>query len=515
MRVPSNGEEAFTPIPLEAGRVYKIVFTGKYRFRCRWHDEWADAAYRTDEYKNFKLRYPGVEVAGVGAVPDGLDSWTEDRANHSYSCLTEGGGRQVPIRIAPPQGAFYTTDHLNVDIELMPRGTPSVLARQQARIQAKAAAELAAEQQRVLQEQQAEAVRRLAEQQVRDQEQKQLRQAALAKRRQHRLELRRRVQELVAHVQHEANLLDPQYCDRLVHSRRDEILRQKAAWTSEYQLLLGQVELVALIQQAAPEVLVWYERRAEMLLLAEQLECAALDEAHVSLRSLVPITYRTLGEVEGIVGELFAHRAEFDQLRRDELVAGSTAETAGRLEEIVRLTAHNHELLRRYGIQAQTPEDAEERFRMLCPCEPAKTVYEQVEERLEAGETICAEIITARVKDLFVEQCVLVWQRRRALRAKDWAEQGRLDQRIASCRAEFARWLALLKRHGFPVENARKDPLDRLSPLGEGIVRLCRDKLHVQKLLKELGDTEAVEQVEALYAERQVELFHPPEDRYT
>src|SRR4029077_2734985 len=114
--------------------------TGTYTYHAGFLDDrQADAVFLTDDERNFKKRYGGIEINGQSANLDQLDSWTEDRASHTYSCLVEGTGGRIPLRVQPPK-PHYSDGFLSVKIELLPAVTPSVIARQQARTQAEAAA---------------------------------------------------------------------------------------------------------------------------------------------------------------------------------------------------------------------------------------------------------------------------------------------------------------------------------------------------------------------------------------
>src|SRR5262249_49688013 len=106
----------------------------------------ADAVYFSDRLGNFVNRYDGVIVDGLAAGSGLLHGWHEDRGAHEYSCLYEGNGSRLTVRIQQPPGATpgRCRGELLLKLELLPLDTPSIAAKQRAAAEAKAAAEAAA-----------------------------------------------------------------------------------------------------------------------------------------------------------------------------------------------------------------------------------------------------------------------------------------------------------------------------------------------------------------------------------
>jgi len=513
MKVSADGREAFTPEPLSGGRIYRLTFSGVVSYTISRffssEERQADAAFSTDERNNFKRRYRGIEVDGVTAQSGELDSWTEDRANHVYTCQIEGVGRHIPIRLEVPSDGYGSPyEHLRVDVELLPEDTPSILQRRvELRRQeteaerAKQEAEGVAEQQRQEQQRQQaeEAERRKAEQKA-EAEQKQ--RAA-------------KIFQLSLKVKAERNFLDSKFREHFVRAHHEQLVGPwKTEWTEEYAGLMANSELVKAIRVTSPEIIEWYERRIDMLVLAQRLAVAPPppeQDGWEILQSAVPITYRTLDKMESLVTELFTLRDECDGYKQLQARSGNACKYSAELNERLRVMAVNYEVLRRYGVDATTPEEAESQLRTLWPLEPVKTPYEQIEQRIYAGQRVGVDIICRRLKDLFAEDCILVWHRKRALRRRDMQLKDEVDQDISQARAECAKWLDFLRSQGVEVEfGPEKD-----ETLDQGVLGLFQQQQKIKAALTAADQPELIEALDANFAEAYARLFNHEDQSYT
>lgn len=483
VNVLPDGVEQFTS-PLLCGRVYKMTVTGVYYHQSWTEEAAADAAYQQDHpHGSFTVPYSGLEFKGFAGRY--LDPWEEDRHLHEYVRLIEGTGQRLAISLKPPKYCVGRRGQLQVYLEIQPIGTMTIFGRDEATAKAKKLAE--------------EKAKNAAEQQ----EKQRLQQEALTYRKE---TIQRRVSELAIRVDQERNFLDLAFCQQFVIKNQQQVLGQLGAlWKQEHQKLVVDQELTAAVRQQAPEVLTWFQQRVDMVVLAERLDTVPL-ATPASLQTVVPITDRTIANVENSVANLFALRDDYDK-KQHALVRGARG-SQQELQQVLRSMAFHYDLLRRYGISATTPEDAEKQFRILCPCEPIKTIYERLEERIVAGEKIGVDVMTERVKDLFAEQCILVAQRKHAMRKQDWDEQRGLDKRIENARAELARWMDFLRGQGHDVSLR---PVEQEQTLEQGIVGLIQQKVKVKEQLVQLGETEAAEAIEALYAEQAAKLFKSTE----
>jgi len=507
MTVPSSGREAFSPEPLEAGRVYRLTFTGTYILWIPNSSWWtpkyeADAIFHTDNHHNCKLRYQGVEVHGQRATEDGLDSWTEDRANHRYTCLVEGTGERVPVRVLLPRRA-YSYGNLSVEIELLPRGTPSVLARQKARVAEKAAQEKARREESDRQQAEAEravVLRNNEEKEKQAELQRQKLQAELAKRER---ELEAQVNDLKRMVHMENYLLEADYRDAYVKKYLKDILQTKVeAWAIDYHGVMANKELVKRLKTNAPVVIEWFEARLQMAQKAQRL--AVLPKP---LPAPVPITPHAVESIRELISELYRTQDARDSLQR------STADGPDHpaMASMSAAIKQGLEQLTRYGIVADSPEAAEQQAAALTAKPAVNNPYEEVREKLRAGESVGLDIVAERAKDLFREQCIIVAGRRQAIRRGQRDKQREFDERLARSRAEFAQWVDLLREQGFPIEFTHREQMETLE---EGIVRLCQEKLRIKEFLTQLGDEEGAEAAEALYAEKMASMFKGDDEDY-
>jgi hypothetical protein len=489
-KLRADGREVFTP-PLLAGRVYRLSFIGDYAYEdergslCS-----ADVAYRSDGNRNLTIPYHSLFIDDLPADDAEIENWTENRATKEYSCLFEGSGREIPIRL---HGPCRSDDWVVFRLELLPVDTPSVKVR--------------VEQRRHQRQNQALRDQLRAERRKRQADLEAAEQAEAAW--QETLRAAVRSQQHMVHANR--NIFDPQFREAFVRQYQREILQTwRPTWTSEYTDVMGHSQLVAALKQEAPEVLRWHEERLEMILLAERLSVIHPQIPGNAVAAPIPISARTIAQVEGLINELFRFRQEYDTSEQREAREGK--DWSAWRKTLLRMMGCNFEQLKRYGIYAQTAEDAEQKFLSLCPREPVKTVYEIQQEKIEEGQRVGVDILIERVKDLFREECILVVHRKNAIRSKRWSDQEEIDQRLAASRGEYAYWVDFLRLRGFPIELREREHEESLE---EGIVRLCQAKIRVKKLLEQLGDPDGVDAVEALYAEETAKLFKPNSESYT
>jgi len=520
MNVPADGKEQFTPL-LEVGRMYRLRAKGA--FMCcdggffGIGDHQADGAYYTDRLGNFTRAYHGLSIAGKSIK--NLDEWQEDRCAHEYQCVIDGLGARIPVMLLPEHG--YSYGSLLLSIEPLPIGTASPVQQREARKIAKRLAEEASEKAK----QQAEdAARRQQEQlnqqqaatlaQTRAAEALQTQQAQDARELQaQRAVINQQVRDLAIRIHHERNFLDPKFCEHFVNQHHAEVLGPlRAAWSKEYETLMAQHELVIALRQQAPQVLEWFEHRVDMIVVAEQL--AILPAGTSVVLTERRITARSIAAVEAAVNRLFELRDDIDRWREAEVLNGSTGSTARHhIQGALRVMEYQFEFLKSYGITADTPEQAEDSFFELCPFQPVLTVYEQLMQRLQAGEQISPDAVRSRLEDLFREEIILQAKRRRTIRTGRENIRDAMDARLSVLRQESTQLRDFLKSIGCSVEFA--DYREREESREDQFFKLLQEKQRVIEALQRQGDADTVEHVEALYAQEQAKLFGTDEENYT
>lgn len=491
MSVPPGGTEAFTPVPLLAGRVYRVTFTGTY---SRSGGGSADAIFYTDAQRNFTQRYTGVEVAGYAAGRGELDSWTENRADHRYSCLIEGTGDRCPIRIIGPKD-WKPYGQLIAEIELLPVGAPRVAARYQAAAAARA-----------LEAQKEEAAQKLAEQQ-------ELQRQLQAEQDRRQAEIQLKVHELSVRVHHDHNWLDPAFCEEYVKKHQHDIAQSRSKWMHEYQTLMADAELVGALRTKAPEVLDFYERRVDMIRFAERL--AVMPQGAVcSMAAFLRrrITSRTIGQVENAVSELFTLRDQIDRLREQQARKGFDGSSQELMEQQLRAMAFRFELLKAYGITADTPESAEEKFFELCPYQPVLTLYEQLAERIAKGEQVSPDAVRNRLEDLYREEIILQARRRWSVRRSRDEVRDDIDDRLTKVRREATELRDFMTSLGLVVSFPDYRQLEESRE--ERFYKLLKEKDNMQAALVAKGDSDAVENLEAFFAQELARLFEITPESY-
>ncbi len=508
MSLPPNGRECFTPVPLLYGRVYRFTFSGTYSYWSRRPGRWlsADARNHEDADGNLRVRYEGLEIDHS----TNLAGFVQDRPNNTYSCLVEGSSQKMALLLKNPT-RDTVTGRVEVNIELLPEGTLSPRAEIEA-----AAAE---EENRAAAEQEAQAAAaaaevlayRQAEERKHQEAQAKEREKARAKAAEHETALKARVLELKVMVHHNANLFDDAYLRRLVQLQQEDILGNKDKWMAEYEAISKDRELHQALEQNAPEVLDWFERRVELLRAAERLGVMPPEMA-LEFRPR-PITSRTLVSVEESITRLFELRAEVELLREQELVSGYSVVGYKRMQGLLKVMDYLFDLLKLYGIKAVTPEEAEEEFCRICPHQPVFTLYESLMTRIASGETVGPEAIRARLEDLFREEVILQAKRRRMVRVHRETVRDAIDERLSTIRQENTQLRDFLRSIGcsveFPDYRAREETRE------EQFFKLIAEKQKIIEILRTQGDEEGVEHVEALYAQEQARLFEADEGAYT
>lgn len=520
MKLPATGREVFTP-PLLPDRVYHVRVSGTYEF-WRFGGRKADALFYTDRRGNFSVRYDGLSVEGR-SVANGTFDASGDRYLHEYTFQVDGGGRRLPVQLNPPRGGD-SGGFLSLTIELLPPETLTLRARREGEARAKAEKEEAAarcrEQEAQLQAKasaEAEASRREEEAAAQAEARQQQQQEAAQKR---QALVRARVADLVLQVHAQRNLLDAEYRAHFIRQNRGEILTKLGPiWTNEYRQLMSHQDLVATLEQQAPQVLRWYEARLEMMVSAERLQVIPPDEPAV-LHGPLPLTPHAVPYLEYIVGELYRLRGDYLELRNDKGYERNAGPASEAVNHISGLTVFYLEQLKRYGIDVTTPEQAEEQFQHLRPPQPPALPppldwYQQFRERVLAGDEVVANGLLERLQNLHDEKRILSAQRRAAIRAGRLHHREAIDERLAEIRGEVANVHSFLKSAGIPVE--LKDPREpeKEESRRERFLKLYQEKQQIVGMLQTEGDEETIEHVEGLYAQEQAKLFDADEEHYT
>jgi hypothetical protein len=512
LAIEAKGREVFTP-RLLAGRVYRFTFTGYYEFWTHGiffndHTGWADALLHTDGSKNFVHQYNGLRVDGRRL---GGSASHDERHEHKYGFLVDGTDSRIPIQLVPPvvrgkQG--YAFGGLGVTIELLPVGTPSVEPQRRAAAEAKAKAE---EEARA-----AEAARQQLETEQRRLEEARLAaEAAAREAEQRRQEAEEKVRKLVLLAHRERNLFDAGFRYDYVRKHRKEILKTvRDQWASEYDELMLNEELVALLKEQAPQVLEWYESRHKIILLAERLAVSPALEGREGPLSLTP---SAIPHVEGLIRELIEWRDQQHNLYKQQ--AYQEKDLSDQLDPLARVSAFNYQQLKRYGICASTPEEAEDQFGKLCPKDVTPEVipdpYHELRQRLLAGDTAVGESLKERAQDLWREKKILAGQRRAALKNGQTQLREVIDRRLIAARQEAAELHGVLESAGIKVELKYPGDPEKQASRKEQFLQLHGEKEQIIEILRrEVASEETIEHVEALYAEAQAKIFDPG-DEYT
>ncbi|PWU11998.1 MAG: hypothetical protein C5B51_01595 [Terriglobia bacterium] len=497
LNIPAFGSGVFSEI-LEAGVVYKLVISGTYDYGFAgfrsFHGK-ADAVYGTDVQGRYCVPYDGLRLDGIGVRL--LDSWQEDRASHEYSCLYEGQAKRVTFSLKPPH-SYHSAGELEVRIVRQPAGTQTAVAREQAEEQKRQAAEEALRQA----EQQAKATRAAAEQAARFQAEHARVKAAL----------QAKVEALRRSVHQNRNLFDRDYRLNLVEQYQGKILTDwRAGWVREYNEIFADPPLVAALTSQAREVLDWHERRIDLILLAERLAITPPDVSVVLNERR--ITSRTLGQVQRAIGELFRLRDQIDSAAERLAIHGYDEDSRQQIKEARRGLSFYFDLLKAYGIAAQSPEQAEDKFFELCPFQPPLASYEQMMERIKAGKQVGPDAVKGKLEDLVREEIILQAKRRHAIRHGREQVRQALDKRLDVVRRDATFFRDFLTSIGVSVEFA--DFRQQEETREEQFIKLLQEKDNIKAALKERQEDETAEHVDALFAEELAKLFKADEASYT
>ena len=515
IELPPSGKEVFSPEPLITGdRLYRITFSGVYQY-CYSQTLWqlisgekmwfsADALYQQDTLGNLSCEYAGLTINGYGPKYIGSD-WERERATHRYSCLLYGLGQHISFRLLPPKHTEETRGAITVRLQLLPPGAHT--KADQAAHEKELAEQAAAARDRASRDEYQRQQQALVLHQQQEQERKAelLRQAALqAKER----ELERTVGELKRMVHINEHLFDKKFRDGYVRKHQQEIRQQLGqAWAADYEAVMGNRQLVEALQQQAPQVLKWHEARLSMYRQAEVLD--VLPEPVTRPRKPVPLTVQAENTIRENLSDIYRVRESRDHLERTALAPANSQQLAHYDAGV----AAGLRQLTRYGIVADSPERAEQQFQQLAANRPVKSAYEQIRDRILAGESSALDILAERLKDLFRHDCILVKQRRQAIRRKQWQQQYDADARLASSRAEIAQLLDLLRSRGFHVDLHQ---VEREVSREESVIGLMQEKQRVQSVFRDLGMDGEADSLDVYYANllQQVLSPGPDEDSY-
>lgn len=509
VQVIANAAEVFTPLPLEADRMYELSITGTYDYD--WFGFFgslikrmsADASYYQDQSGSFTQPYEGLLVNSKRLHE--LDSWKENRALHVYLALLEGEGAHVSMRLYCPRGRTeWRSGSIRVKLHRMPAGTQTTSAKEAAAEAAKQAARQEEEQKKEQDRRQAKAAAKRAEEQA---EEERI-QAEAAKR---RAELFKKVQALSIKVHQHRNWLDRKFCEEFVRQNQQRILESlKHIWEKEYQELVSDTGLFVAVRIHAPQVLDFYELRIDMVNFAERLAIMPL-QTPVELANR-RITARTIGNVERAISELFSLRDSIDVLRDLEARYGFNSSHRKHIQEGLRAMAFRLELLKTYGIAADTPEQADEIFLRLCPPQPILTFYEELMERIKAGEQISPDALKSHFEELHRQDVILQMKRRHLVRRGRDAQVEHIDEQLSAVRRQSTQLRDFLRSIGESVQIP--DYREREESREEQFLKMLAEEERMLAVLKQKGDGEGAEQLKALMAQERVKLFEAAEDTY-
>jgi hypothetical protein len=134
-------------------------------------------------------------------------------------------------------------------------------------------------------------------------------------------------------------------------------------------------------------------------------------------------------------------------------------------------------------------------------------------ERISAGETVSPDAVQNRLEDLFREEIILQAKRRRMIRYHKENVRDAIDDRLSVIRQESTGLRDFLKGIGCSVEFP--DYREREESREDAFFKLMEEKQKIITVLKQQGDEQGVEHVEALYAQEQARLFEAEDSSYT
>ena len=495
LEIPASGLEVFSSV-LSVGRVYELMFqgtcsmSGSRLFGGVFYFT-ADSAYSTDSVSNFSVPH-SLLLVDQRSIRE-LDHYQEDRALHEYRTRIEGCGKRVFFRLksSAPDKSFLT-----VVITPLPWGTIGPTAAKRAEADKLAREKAAAAQ------------------------------AAAAQARQHEEQLRLAAQasliaQMKRYVHLHRNFFDAEFRREYIWKSGPSLLSELGqAWTKEYNALFDNHELVAALKTAGPEVLEFHEHRLAMIAEAER---AAVIPVKIPAPPPPPpapappplpkrqITATTMGHVSNCIRQLFEFTEMYDRESQALALDKNQRAHEEKLARAIAGMAFCYKHLRLFGIDADTPETAEMQFFRLCP-PPAPTVYEELIRKLKKRKAVPPDALCERLEDLHREKIILQARRRASIRRDDDCERNKLDQRLAEVRVEATEIKAFLEAINVPVDFKDHNQREQELSLEEKLLRLRDGRKRVIDYLTAEGDEQAVEQVDALYAQEQAKLFGQDSD---
>ena len=241
------GDETFTTTALPRGRRYRIKITGTYG-SCE-----ADACYRRSG-GNFTERHTTLFLNGKSAG----EPYEEDRSTHTYFFPYVATGKKLSILLKERKHESRTS-YKPLRVVIIP-----LSAKEQAALEERAERDRE-EQEGLRRKQTAQEELLLKQQEENERRQEQ---------EERRAKLQPTIYDLTVRVQLEQNYLDADHRANLAKYKTEEILARKAEFGEEYGRIKSDPELVAMLEQQAPEVLDWLEARLEIIALAERAEVA-------------------------------------------------------------------------------------------------------------------------------------------------------------------------------------------------------------------------------------------------
>ena len=176
----------------------------------------------------------------------------------------------------------------------------------------------------------------------------------------------------------------------------------------------------------------WHERRMDVILLAERLAVSPPD--NFSLSGPRQLTARTMPQVQNAIDQLFRWRGTADSAAEQDAAERQPNKRRQSINNALRQMRFYFDLLRAYGITAEMLEQAEEQFHKLCPVSPPLASYEQMMERIKAGDEVSPEAIKNALEDLLREERILKAKRRESVRAGQEEAKKKIDQSLLTVR---------------------------------------------------------------------------------
>lgn len=518
MKIPASGRETFTPVLL-ADRVYRFTISGCYDFSrygtFSTKHQRADGVFCTNHLHNFLCRYQGFHVNGESVAQGTLACWKEDRRAHQYSFQLDGQGEWLPVQLEPPPNGI-SSGSLSLSIELLPPGTPTSRERAEAAAEVKAQKAAAKRRQRQEQAQLRAKAKAEAEARKREEEEAQRQRQEQWAEQKSQAVLKRKVAKLALRTHEERNIFDSSYQTDFVRRNRDKILNKLGHdWRQEYEELKLDEQLVAALTEQAPGVLKWHEKRLDLVLMAERLAVAPAKP--VNLEGPVPLTPQSVPHVQHVISELFRLAEGYHSLREQE--AWQDQDLSTESEPIARLLEFNYAELRRFGICASTPQEAEKQFQRLRPRQRRPHPYLRFRERLEAGDKSVAPVLVKRLQLLHRENQILSAKRREAVKRGPGQFRDSIDRRLARTLQEASEIHSSLESQGLRVDFGEHGEF-QLEPQQESLrdllLKLNEEEEEVVAIMEARGsDEQTIEQVRALFAQRRTNLFGGDDEEYT